>query len=188
MSDKAETPAEGAAAAPAKSKKMVVIIGAVVLAVVLGAVAFVMMQKKKAAEAEEGDEEVTEEAAHDHPTGPPVYLALDNMVVNLADPGGERVAQVGITLEVGDAKAADTIKLYLPGIRSGVLLLVAQRTSEELLSAEGKQKLADDILNEVMKPFGGMPSKEKKPKKKAKKEQEEAPKVYRVLFSSFIVQ
>ena len=82
-------------------------------------------------------------AAQAAPKGPPVYLPLDNMVVNLADPGGEKVAQVGITLEVIDAQASETVKAYLPTIRSGVLMLISQRTAEELLTQEGKQKLAE---------------------------------------------
>ena len=85
-------------------------------------------------------------AAHKGPAGPPVYLPLDNMVVNLADPGGERVAQVGITFELRDAAAAETVKQFLPTIRSGVLLLVSQKTSEEMLQREGKEKLAADMI------------------------------------------
>jgi serine/threonine protein kinase len=84
----------------------------------------------------------------------PVYLPMDNMVVNLADAGGERVAQVGITLKVVDAHAADSVKAYMPTIRSGVLSLLSQRTAEELLSYEGKQKLIQDILRETVLPFG----------------------------------
>ena len=47
-----------------------------------------------------------------------------------------------------------------PTIRSGVLLLVSQRTSEELLQREGKEKLATDILREAARPFGGLDDEE----------------------------
>jgi flagellar FliL protein len=113
------------------------------------------------------------------------------MVVNLADPGGERVAQVGVIFQLADAQAVEKVKAYLPTIRSGVLLLIAQRTSEELLKPEGKEQLAKDILNEAALPFGGGSSHAEsapKPKKgKAKGEHAEIP-VDKVLFSSFIVQ
>jgi len=113
------------------------------------------------------------------------------MVVNLADPGGERVAQVGITLEVLDAKASDTVKAYMPTIRSGVLMLLSQRTSQDLLSPEGKQKLIDDILREASVPFGGGDDHEDAataPKKKAKRKVVVQYPVIGVLFSSLIVQ
>ncbi len=131
---------------------------------------------------------------------PPTYLPLDNMVVNLADPGGEKVAQIGITLELIDAKAVEKVKQYLPTIRSGVLVLVSQRTAEELLQREGKEKLAADILREAARPFGGGDDDEeeavaekpaagaKKPKSAKKAKARVQMPVTGVLFSSFIVQ
>jgi flagellar FliL protein len=183
---------------PAKSKKMLIIIVAAVLLLVLaGGGAFLYISKQRAAAAAAADEEggdhaTTEQAADSHGAAksPPVYLPMDNMVLNLADPGGERVAQVGITLEVRDAAAADSVKAYMPTIRSGVLMLLSQRTSEDLLSAEGKQKLIEDILRETSVPFGG--GEEEEPaatdKKKTKKKVVKQFPVIGVLFSSLIVQ
>lgn len=186
--------------APAKSKKLLIIIVAAVLVLAVGgggAFFYISKQRAAAAAAEDGEESSpAKAAAHAGPKVPPAYLPLDNMVVNLADPGGERVAQVGITLEVTDTHAVDTVKLFLPTIRSGVLMLISQRTAEQLLSQEGKQKLAKDILREAAKPFGGgedeeEPTDEATPKKKkktpAKTAHAEVP-VVGVLFSSFIVQ
>lgn len=189
-------PAE-AAAAPPKSKKMLLIVVVLALVIVLGgAGAFLFISKQRAAAAYD-DQEQSQAAAHKAPAGPPVYLPLDNMVVNLADPGGDRVAQVGITFELRDAAAAETVKQYLPTIRSGVLLLVSQKTSEEMLQREGKEKLANDILREAARPFGGMDDEEeaepaksgaaKSRKSRNKVRPGELP-VQRVLFSSFIVQ
>ena len=167
--------------APAKSKKMLIIIIVAVLA--LGGGGFVFMSKRSAAAAAAaaGDGE-EEEVVHAKPKTPPVYMPLDNMVVNLADPGGDKVAQVGITLQVADAHSADEVKVYLPKIRSGILLLISQRTADELLSREGKEKLAEDILEEASIPFGGGGHGDAKSKKKA------SGPVRAVLFSSFIVQ
>ncbi len=189
--------ADAGAKAPAKSKKMLMIIIGVVLVLVLGgggAFFFISKQRADAAAAEDGGEAAPAKAAHAAaPKTPPVYLPLDSMVVNLADPGGEKVAQVGVTLEVRDAKASDAVKVYLPSIRSGVLMLVSQRTAAELLSQEGKEKLAEAILRETTIPFGGGHDDEEEDtsatKKKSKKKapQVEYP-VVSVLFSSFIVQ
>ena len=183
--------ADEPAKAKPKSKKLLLIGGVAVLVLVLvGGGAFFLLSKKNAA-----DEDV-EEVVHVAPKGPPTYLALDNMVVNLADPGGEKVAQIGITLELSDSKATEKVKPYMPSIRSGVLLLVSQRTAQELLAIEGKEKLAADILQEASKPFQPVRDTAAKPKKDAakskKKAAEKAPvddnPVRGVLFSSFIVQ
>lgn len=192
--DAAET-ADGGKA-PAKSKMLLIIVGAVLVLVLAGGGGFFYISKQRAAaeEGADGSAAPAKAAAHAAPKTPPAYLPLDNMVVNLADPGGERVAQIGITLEVSDAHAADTVKAYLPTIRSGVLMLISQRTAEELLKQEGKEKLAKDILRETSIPFGGgdeesedegAVSKKKSAKKKVA--HVDYP-VIGVLFSSFIVQ
>jgi len=193
----AKPEAEDAAKAPVKSKKLLILVGGVVLILALaGGGAFVYISKQRAAAEEEvdGAEHTSAKAENAAPKAPPVYLPLDNMVVNLADPGGERVAQVGITLEVADIHAVDIVKAYLPTIRSGVLMLISQRTADELLTQDGKEKLAKAILAETLRPFGGGDAANgehapvaKKPKAKSKGEHAELP-VVSVLFSSFIVQ
>ena len=144
----AKSDAGGGAKGAPKSKKMLVIVaGLVVILALAGGGAWFFMSKKAAAN------EDAEETSHVAPKGPPTFLPLDSMVINLADPGGEKVAQVGITLEVVDAKAVEKVKVYLPAIRSGILLLISQRTSEDLFQIEGKEKLAQDILAEASRPF-----------------------------------
>lgn len=181
-----------AAAPPAKSKKMLFIILAVVILAMVGGGAFFYIKNQKSAAG--GEDAAPAAAAHAASKIPPTYLPLDSMVVNLSDVGGEKVAQIGITLELSDSHASDAVKAYLPAIRSGILILISQKTSEDLLTQEGKEKLAKDILREVSIPFGGgndtheeetAAAKKKKPVRKA------APVEYPVvgvLFSSFIIQ
>jgi len=180
----------------AKSKKMmIIIVGAVLVVALAGFGAFFFISKQRAASAEDGEEPTSAKVAHSAPKGPPVYLPLDPMVVNLADPGGEKVAQVGITLEVTDSKASDTVKQYLPTIRSSVLLLISQRTAEELLKPEGKEKLAEDVLQKASIPFTGetgdplekSSASGEKSKSAKGKAAAESP-IVGVLFSSFIIQ
>ena len=182
--------------APKSKKKLFIIIGVVLVLVLGGGGAFLYMKQKAAAAAAAAEEEggdgaaaahAPAAAAHGAAKTPPVYLPMDNMVVNLADPGGERVAQVGITLEVVDAHASDSVKAYMPTIRSGVLMLLSQKTADELLSAEGKQKLIEEILRETSIPFGGGGEEDAAAPKKKKKAAVQYP-VVGVLFSSLIVQ
>lgn len=172
------------APAPAKSKKLIVIIGIVALLLIVAAAAYIWMVQRQHSSAD-GDDDAKVEATV------PAFLPLENMVANLADPGGDRFVQLGITLELADEKTASTVKQYLPTIRNGILMLVSQRSSEELLTREGKEKLAADVLIEVATPLGY----NARPKKRSEDdEDEDRPRkagknpVRRVLFSSFIIQ
>ncbi|MBN8748091.1 Flagellar basal body-associated protein FliL [Xylophilus ampelinus] len=190
------TTADPTAAEPGKGKgksKLLLIVLALVVLGGAGGGGWFYLQSKKA-HVEDEEEEV--HASAKKPASPN-YLALENMVVNLADPGGERVAQVGITLDLSDAKAADQLKAMMPAVRSSVLLLLTQRTSEELLKRDGKEKLAQDVQVEVARALGyEVPKASRKakdaddedepPRRKARKAP--ASPVNAVLFSSFIVQ
>ena len=187
---------DGGEKPPAKSKKMLIIVGALVAVLALGGGGFyflVLKPRAAAAAAEDGGEEPTKAASKDGHATPPAYLPMDNMVINLADPGGDRVAQIGVTLVVADEHAATSVKAFLPTIRSGVLMLISQKTATELLTPEGKEALAKAILREASLPFGGgeddghEAEAEGSKKKKKKAAHAEYP-VSAVLFSSFIVQ
>ena len=194
MSDK--TPAAAPAKEKASNKKLIVIGAIVALLVVVGGAAAWFMLGRHSGEEEDGAPAPRKAAAA---KVAPTFMPIENMVVNLADPGGDRFAQIGITLELEDAKTAEQVKQYLPAIRSAILLLVSQHTAEELLTREGKEKLATDILREVSRPLGfRVPKKPRKPTAEeleedgaeeppARSRQSQNP-VRQVLFSSFIIQ
>ena len=137
-------------AAPGKSKKLIVIVAIVAVLAIVAAAAYVLMMQRQHNSAD-GDEGASATVTV------PTFLPLDNMVANLSDPGGDRFVQLGITLELADEKTASTVKQYLPSIRNGILMLVSQRTADELLAREGKEKLAADILEEVSAPWALVP-------------------------------
>lgn len=196
-----------AADAPAKkgSKKLIIIIVAVVLLLVLagGGAAFFLLKKKagdETAEDGEADGGHAKAAAHapapkkpEHKPGhPPTYLPLDPFVVNLADREQERYAQIGVTLEVDDPKFADEMKGYMPAIRNGILMVLSHKTSAELLEREGKEKLADEIMREAVRPLGiEIDDDDGEEAAAGKKKRKKAPvynPVQHVHFSNFIIQ
>ena len=184
--------ANAAPAAKPKSKKLLfILIGVVVLALAGAGGAFFILKKNTAVD-EEGDESSQSAQSDAASRTPPTFLPLDAMVVNLADPGGNRFAQLTITLQVEDAKTAESIKTYIPSIRNAILMLVSQRTSEAMLQMEGKEKLSSDIVREVSKVMGyRLPASDKPAAEGAdrppKKKRPSGP-LQAVLFTSFIVQ
>ena len=149
---------------PAKGKKKLIIIVAVaalVLAGAGGAAAF-MMKKKASAEAAEaadadadaGDPAPAKTVAKHDPKATPVFVPMDTFTVNLADREAERFAQIGITLEIDDAKTGDQIKNYMPAIRNNILMAIADRTAADLMGREGKTRLAEKIKRETARALG----------------------------------
>ena len=97
-------------------------------------------------------------AAKRDPKAVPVFVPLDNFTVNLADREAERYAQIGITLELNDAKAGERIKLFMPAIRNNILMVLAHKRSSDLLERAGKEKLAAEVLRETERALGLEPS------------------------------
>lgn len=183
------------------SKKLILIIAIVGLLLVVGGggAVFVMKQRAAAAAAAEEDGEDIEAHAPARKRDPkhaPTFVPLEPFVVNLADREQERYAQIGVTLEVDDPKVADELKAYMPAIRNGVLMVLAHKTSAELLERAGKEKLAKEIMREAVRPLGveiededAEEAADDKPSKKKKKRKPAVHNpVQQVLFSSFIIQ
>jgi len=189
------------------NKKLIIIIAAVLVLVLGGGGAAFFIMKKKAAEAAAAAEEEGGGAAEHAPAAPehkkdlahmtpPTYVPLDNFTVNLADHDADRYAQIGVTLEVEDAKFAEQMKAYMPAIRNGILLVLSHKTSVELLDRVGKEELAAEIMREAVRPMGieiddpeeDAPPKATEGEAPVKKKRPVYNPVTNVLFSTFIIQ
>lgn len=108
------------------------------------------------------------------PPKPPVFVTLEPFTVNLQpSDAGDHYLQVGIDLKVADSKVVDEIKLHMPEIRNGVLLLLSSKQVEDISTVEGKQKLSAEIVAQANKPISA-----KEPGKG----------VVGVFFTSFVIQ
>jgi flagellar protein FliL len=209
------TAPEPVIAPPKKGKKkLLIMVGAAVLVLGLvggGGAAWYLKKKHAAeaeAEAEVGPDGTGKPVAKRDPKAVPTFVPLDPFTVNLADREAERYAQVGLSLELKSAHAADQIKAYMPVIRNNILMVLAHKTAGELLERDGKTKLAAEIQSETSRALGYEPAsavvratvpsapaddEEEDPKKKKKAkppepEPDEVSPVIGVHFSNFIIQ
>jgi len=107
------------------------------------------------------------------PGKPPVFINMEPFTVNLQSEGTEQFLQVSFTLQVGDRDQEDIIKQYMPQVRSRLLLLLSSKKGSEISTADGKKKLADEIIAHVKQPFApGLPPQN----------------VTGVFFTSFVIQ
>jgi flagellar FliL protein len=157
----------GQADPPAKSNKMLFILLGAVLLVLLaggGAAAYFLMGSK--AEHSEQPKQA--------PAKPPVFMTLEPFTVNLAsDDGSQQFLQVGMTLQVADQAQSDLIKLYLPQVRSRVLMLLSSKKAAQILTIDGKKQLSTDVAEQIKDTFDGKSSKAD---------------VSDVFFTSFVIQ
>ena len=156
--------------APRKKGKLIMILAAVAVLVIGGAVAafFLLSQPDAEQVAKPGEAETEEHAEDEHP---PVYEKLETFTVNLADQ--QSYLQTDIQLLLADAGLQSKIKERMPEVRDALIRLLSSKTAEELTLQEGKDALADEILqtmNDVLKV----------------KDKSEG--VKKVLFAAFIIQ
>lgn len=151
MATKAAKPAakgaEAEAPAPKSKKMLFIIVGAVLVLAIGGAAAFMMMGSKA---------KKSEEHAEEHAVSKvPVFVVIEPFVVNLQQETGDQFLQVALTLQVPNAETSETLKVFMPQVRSRLLMVLSNKKASELMSTEGKRNLTDEIIDQLGEPFAG---------------------------------
>jgi flagellar protein FliL len=185
-SDPKASPSNAEPAPKKKSRKKSLIFFAAALILVSGAAgaAWMVMQKQ-------ADPQTADSGKRKAPSKS-IFTPLDSFTVNLQDSGGDHYAQIGVTLEIEDASVESELKARLPALRNNILLLIASKRTDELLSLEGKQLLARQIGIRAAQSIGvGITDADLQPPQ-ATASQAAKPRVQNpikdVLFSQFLVQ
>jgi flagellar FliL protein len=147
--------AKSTEAAPKKGKKGL-IIGVLVGVLLLGGgggAAFFMMRG-------EADPEAAAAAADAKRKAARAFVTLDPFVVNLADRENERYAQIGVVLEVEGKDANKKVTEQMPAVRNQILLLISSKMASDLISREGKERLAGEIALAAAGPLGWTPTRQ----------------------------
>lgn len=181
---------EGAEAPPKKSKKLLIIILAAVLVIVLagGGAAFFLLKKSDHPEDEEEVAEDTHKTKEKDkkkkkdPKAVPAFIALEPFTVNLIPENGDQYLQVVMSVEIEDAHEEGAVKQNMPKIRNNVTMLLSSKKPSELLPKAGKEKLADELKDEINSAI--------EPPTRTKKGELIMPEgpVKSVLYTSFIIQ
>lgn len=109
----------------------------------------------KEAEAEVKAEEPAEEAEQaesgDEKAAEPIFVSLEPFTVNLLPEG--QFLQATFVLQIKDEKEAERVKVFMPQIRSRLLLMLSGKTAEALSSQQGKTDLIKEIKQLISQPF-----------------------------------
>lgn len=146
------------------SKKLLIIIIAigVLLLGAMGATLFLVYQKLGAAGEKEGEEvkqAIEEEAKEekDKKKGkegkavPKPLLRLDTFIVNLADQDASRYLRITLELELMDEVTLQEIEKRMAPVRDAILGILPTKKAQEIISAEGKQALKNQLMEAINK-------------------------------------
>ncbi len=131
---------------------IVMIVGAILLvAVSIGGVFFMMKSMGMLGGGGGGHADSHTPAKND----PAIYFPLEPpFVVNFKENGRTRFLQVSMEIMTRDPQIVEDIKTHMPHIRNNLLLLLSNQKSEDLQTAEGKEKIRAAALEEIKKLLG----------------------------------
>lgn len=156
MSDaKKDAAADSPKAGGGKKKMIVIALAAIVLLGGGGGGAWWFLGRGGADEAAQAAKEEEKRKATR------AFVTLDPFVVNLADAGSDRYAQIGVVLEVEGKEANQKVTDRMPAVRNQILLLISSKQAQDLMSREGKEKLADEIGLVTARQVGWTPEDER---------------------------
>ena len=152
MAEKKEPPKTDASPEDkGKKKKLIIIIGAVVLVLLIGVGAGAYLFLKKAPpekkETDPGQHVPVPELNHAADIGPMVDIA--EFIVNIISADGNHYVKTALTLELTTPAAKEEINQRMPQIRDAILLLIGNKTIEELQDLEGKKELKAEIMSKI---------------------------------------
>ncbi len=132
------------AAPPKKSRNGLILIGAIALIVILGGSGFLGYRYIKSRWHPESALKGGQTAKREEVKA---VLALEPFLVNLADQNESRFVKTTFQLGLADEYTED--KSSIAAIRDSILTLLSSKTSEQILTSEGKDKLRAEIRSRV---------------------------------------
>jgi flagellar protein FliL len=149
----AEKPKEVASDSNPKKKKLFLIIGliAVVLLAGGGTTAFFLLKKEPPAkETKDPAKHGAATPEHGQPAadiGPQVNI--EEFIVNIISGDAAHYVKVSLTVELTNEEVKGEVEKRMPQIRDAILLLIGNKTFEELQDLQGKKQLKAEITGKM---------------------------------------
>ncbi len=145
----AEEKKEKTEEAPKNNKKMVIIMAvALVLGIGIPGAFFAMSGSDKSKDDAFLEDEYDDSGASGGVAGlPPAVLPLETFIVNLQVKGS--FLRTTIQLEFADPQLPHTIESDIPKIKDAIIRTLSSKSSSEILTVEGKDKLRGEIRDSV---------------------------------------
>lgn len=164
-----EAAVAGKSASPAPAKKrnlkpLILIVGLILLLAGAGAGAYFYLENSRTAQSESAetgknktpkgkDANKGKDADKKDETKKPYFVEFETFTVNLKDP--EKFLQIKLTFQVKSVEAAESIKEFMPVVRSAVIPVLSSQDPADLIAKEGKEKLSTEVVAAANKAVAG---------------------------------
>ncbi len=133
-----------------KKKLIIIIVAAVLLLAGAGAAVYFLFLKKAPPVEEPKNEQVEmvqPPAKEEANIGP--MVDIKEFIVNIISEDGIHYVKASLTLELNDETVQEEVNKRMPQIRDAVLLLIGNKTFEELQDLQGKKQLKAEIKSKI---------------------------------------
>jgi len=134
-------------------KKLIIIIAAgVVLLLGIGAAVYFLVLKKPEPPPEDVKKNAQVEMIQppaDQQTDIGPMVDIKQFIVNIISEEGTHYVKASLTLELNSDTAVEEVNKRMPQIRDAVLLLIGNKTIEELQDLQGKKQLKAELKNKI---------------------------------------
>ncbi len=140
-------------------KKKLILIAVIALLLIGGggaAYKFLVLDKKAEEEKKPNTEQIEKEVKNIENLG--IMFEVGTFVVNLADKDADRYLKVTVVLEIENEQVKQEVEKRLPQIKDAITTLLFTKTSKELKTIDGIEKLKEEIIKRVnaLLPLGGV--------------------------------
>ncbi len=137
---------------PGNKKKNLIIIGSatLVLLLVIAAVLYFFVFRTKPVPPEEQDPGLkvpVPEISQNSDIGP--MVDIKEFIVNIISEDESHYVKAALTIELNKDEAVDEVNKRMPQIRDAILLLVGNKTYEELHDLQGKKQLKAELVSKI---------------------------------------
>lgn len=152
MAERKETkkPPEVPESGPNKKKLIFIIGGALlILLIAAGAGLFFFLQRddEKSANSRQGGQVPVPELNQTTEIGP--MVDIDDFIVNIISAENNHYVKASFTLELSNQLVLDEAEKRMPQIRDSILLLVGNKTYDELQDLQGKKQLKAELNSKL---------------------------------------
>lgn len=136
------------------NKKKWILLGAICFVLIIVSVVGTMfaLNMFSGAEEEMVEADMVEDSAQAEQHSPAIYYPLKPpIIVNFQSRGRQRFLQAEVTLMMRDESVVQAIEVHMPLIRNSLVLLFSGQVYEELQTAEGKELLREEALEEIQR-------------------------------------
>ncbi len=128
-------------------KKLIIIIAVVLILLIGGGIGAYMFLGGKEEKKISPEEEQAALELQANQVGPMVNI--DSFIVNISDDQESRYLKATITIEVDTEEASMELNQRMPQLKDAILLLIGNKTFNELNDLQGKIQLRAELINKI---------------------------------------